>query len=301
MTKEEARKEFLEACKIGNLEVIKQMLRKYPSFIKPSSTSHGWGYSRPSKSLCPLYIACINNRVETVKFLLEAGADPNQRFHEFEIGDRCPNREWDWYLLEAVAKQGPFAIIKLLLEYGADPSNYLIIQNAWEWAAKQATEKDNKIVLLLASAVGETNRVKQLLQTSLKDDHKSCKAAYTYADRFRHQETAKLLAIHIAKHKSWLSKWTSKQRQILEKYLNPAPKTVAKPIKAEKDYDSLTAASRQGQTETVKHLLEKGVSPNYHGNSDPLVVACICGRKEIVPLLLAAGANPNHNNYSRPL
>ncbi len=305
MTKEEARKEFLEACKIGNLEVIKQMLRKYPSFIKPSSTSYGWGYSRPSRYLCPLYIACINGRVETVKFLLEAGADPNQHFHEFERGDRCPDLEWDWYLLDHITKQGPFAVIKLLLEYGADTSKYLVVQNAWEWAEKQATEKDNKIVLLLASAVGKTERVRQLLQTDLKDDYKSCKAAYTYADRFGHPETAKLLAIYVAKHKSWLSKWASKQLQTLEEYLKPAlkptPEATAKPTKAEEDYDALTAASRQGQTETVKRLLEKGVSPNYHRNSEPLVAACICGRKEIVPLLLAAGADPNRYGYSPAL
>jgi ankyrin repeat protein len=65
--------------------------------------------ARNAMAVCPLHSAAANRSCETVRLLLEHGANPNTKQHG------------GWTALHAAALHNDLNMIRLLLDHGADP------------------------------------------------------------------------------------------------------------------------------------------------------------------------------------
>lgn len=90
---------FFQACRQGNLDIVKKHLQSYPSLNHRKDPR--WKETAFSK-------ACWNGRLEVIKYLLEQGADINAR-----AGDLVTP-------LHQAARQGQLETVKFLLNNGAD-------------------------------------------------------------------------------------------------------------------------------------------------------------------------------------
>jgi len=89
------------ACRVGDLELLKSTLQKYPELLNWTDRQLGWS---------PLYRTVICGHFEIAKYLLEEGADPN---HVNKLGESA---------LHQAADNNKVNVAKLLLKYGADPN-----------------------------------------------------------------------------------------------------------------------------------------------------------------------------------
>lgn len=87
------------ACRLGDLLVLKKALDACPTGINSLDPKLGW---------CPLYRAVICGHVDLVRYLLQCGADPNER-----------NRLGETPLHQA-ADAGNYKLTQALLEKRAD-------------------------------------------------------------------------------------------------------------------------------------------------------------------------------------
>jgi ankyrin repeat protein len=72
-----------------------------------------------------LYLAAGFDHIDCVKLLLDAKTDPNARMPSWDTPDIGPRP------LEGAAEMGNLAIVKLLLERGADPSLITFDEDDW--------------------------------------------------------------------------------------------------------------------------------------------------------------------------
>lgn len=94
-------KEMIRAAKAGNVAKIKDLIAADASLIKALDTDGS----------TPLHCATWKGHVETVAFLLTAGANVNAH---------NSNDHWGTTPLHAAAHANQTAIAKLLIEHGAD-------------------------------------------------------------------------------------------------------------------------------------------------------------------------------------
>jgi len=210
-----------------------------------------------------LHWAAHWNDFETVDLLLRAGADV-----------RAVNRFGTTALSEA-SQNGSGSLIERLLQAGADP-NTVVTQG--------------QTVLMAASRVGNVEAVKTLLDHGAYADARENyrgQTALMWAAAEGHPAVIKLLLEHGADHKvRSLDRDTS------------APKLAAGTPVAPIPRGGLTAllfAARQGQTGSVKALLDAGVDINQtdsDGNG-ALVLALLNTHYDLAQYLIDAGTDPN--------
>jgi ankyrin repeat protein len=97
----EPRKEIIRAAKSGDLAKVKGLL----------ATDAGLVHAQDTDGSTPLHCATWKGHVETVDFLLNAGANVNAQ---------NSNEHWGTTPLHAAAHANQTAIAKLLIEHGAD-------------------------------------------------------------------------------------------------------------------------------------------------------------------------------------
>ncbi|CAD5234310.1 unnamed protein product [Bursaphelenchus xylophilus] len=89
---------FLTAAEIGDLKTLKAMFENNPSLLGVRDRDH----------YTPLHRAAYNNQVETLRWLLSVGADPELRTED------------GWTVLHSAACWGAYQIVGLLLKHGVD-------------------------------------------------------------------------------------------------------------------------------------------------------------------------------------
>ena len=186
------------------------------------------------------------------------------------------------------ARNGHYGITQFLLEYGANPclqtlsrltALHFAVENGNEQIIKEllnagvnvnAVNGDGVTVLSCAAKSGRKQVVKRLLQAGAKVDATD-KKGMTALMAASNSETAFLL---------------------LEYGADFTLRAKEKPFWG---WNALFFASKNGKTEVVRLLLEKGLHPDSSNGSDgerTLILAAQMNQKEIVRLLIAYGANP---------
>ena len=123
-----------KACRIGDLPLIKSLLRSCPTLLNESNKKLGWSV---------LYRSVICGHLDVCEYLLKQGADPN---HKTQMGDTA---------LHHASETDQYLIVKLLLENRADPN---LRQNDGETALHLACQKGNvDIVQLLIECGADPN------------------------------------------------------------------------------------------------------------------------------------------------
>ncbi len=102
---QELNKLLADAVQLGNVELVKELLKNRPGINNTS----GDGYGNT-----PLAIACQNGHNKLVELLIELGADANQSFRD---GDTALLKACNGYKPEFVTE-----IVEVLLKHGANPN-----------------------------------------------------------------------------------------------------------------------------------------------------------------------------------
>src|SRR5262245_48464482 len=97
-TEENLNEQLLEAARTGNLQRVQELLNKGADI----QTKNKYGTT-------PLFFAAAKGHLEVARFLLEKGADPNQK--DTFYGSTA---------IEWAAQEGHFDVVKLLLQKGAN-------------------------------------------------------------------------------------------------------------------------------------------------------------------------------------
>lgn len=100
---------FFDAVKKSNITALKSVLAADPSLANARDPRGGYNFKVHSSNPLALSVACVLADLETVKLLLEAGADPEGRLTPGEAGP-----------LMEIALTGDLQKAKLLLQYDAD-------------------------------------------------------------------------------------------------------------------------------------------------------------------------------------
>ena len=152
--------EFHKYCRLGDINSIKNILNFNPGFLDKIDSKLGWS---------PLYRSVISNQPNSVKVLIELGADPNVK-----------NRLGESPLHQA-ASNNFIEIAEILLLRGADPN---LSQNDGDTPLHLACTRGHcKMVSLLLSYNADPFLLNPVL----------CKTAFDYACENRHQNLIDLL------------------------------------------------------------------------------------------------------------
>jgi len=116
-----------------------------------------------SEDRLPLDVAIYSGRLDDVRALLEAGANPNARWGM--SGDRFPLQE----VLDSGGYQvtDPAETVRLLLKHGADPNAKWCpyeSRGPSEWGSPSCTSAKGMTALMFASTAGRADIVEPLLQ-----------------------------------------------------------------------------------------------------------------------------------------
>lgn len=287
---------FVDAAGRGQLGIVRFLLKYVPEY-KDSAQHQGF---------TPLKAACVNNRKEIVKELLDNNALP--------AGDA---------LLLASLNGNP-EIVSMLLSKGAAPA---FADNQGFISIHAAAEKGHtKVIdlllkshpglvnmpniagntpLILAAALDHPDSLKRLLQAGAQIDHvnTSGNTALMAAAQDGHVSIVETLLAH---HANPNIADRSGMSALMYAANNNQPKIVALLIKAAADINQKNAsggtaflfATQSGDIESVELLLRMKVDinqTNTDGNN-ALIAAVALGRLPIVKKLLASGINIKHKN-----
>ena len=157
---------FLEACEKGDIETLRRLLAQEPGLVraeKRNAQYRGW---------TGLHAAAQHSQLETIRLLLQHGADPNAR----EAGDNT-------YPLHWAAARKDLEIVRALLDAGGDVHGTGDVHELGVigWAAVFREPDDNPlpvVSLLLergahhhifsAISLGDLNEIRELVQQSPK-------------------------------------------------------------------------------------------------------------------------------------
>ncbi|KAG6993925.1 hypothetical protein G7Y79_00049g084850 [Physcia stellaris] len=109
------------ACRVGRKPLIELLLNHGADINAPPG---GSGYTALGQ-------ACFYGHIEIVHFLLEEGADVNQNIQQLQGSSA----------LTAAVQCGRWAIIELLLKYGADPKDASALQRAVDWRQDEVAKR----------------------------------------------------------------------------------------------------------------------------------------------------------------
>lgn len=127
-------KKFIEAVESNNVNEVNRLLKYRPRININLPDGHG---------VLPIVTAVQNNNVEIVRALLEAGADPDQlMFNTLTPG---------YTLLMGAASQGNAKLVKVLLDFDADPYLRAIVNFEIQGRTALEIAKDKAVIELLKS------------------------------------------------------------------------------------------------------------------------------------------------------
>ncbi|CRK39995.1 Ankyrin repeat domain-containing protein 50 like [Verticillium longisporum] len=237
--------------------------------------SHGANSNTPEPAggKTPLLVAVAGTKgghKSVVRRLLGAGADTD-----------TPDMSGDTPLIVA-ARNGKIAMLKLLLEGGADP-------DIRDWRRGQTA-------LSLAAEAGHDGMVDLLClhgaTASLADDHGMTPMAHALENN--HEGVARKLADHEALHDP------RDAAQILSDTLAGVRAEVIDPYEDLKDEVALPRAAADGCEDVVKRTLEHGIDvdvTDVNARDDngmtPLLLIATDGNTKALTLLLDAGGDPS--------
>jgi uncharacterized protein len=211
-----------------------------------------------------LHWAAMWNNDEAVTLLLRAGANAKAR-----------NRYGATPLSEAVTA-GSAAIVGSLLNAGAD--------------AKTLTTEDGETVLMTAARAGNTDVVKLLLDrgadVNAREKYKG-QTALMWAAAERHPDVVKLL---LDRGADWKVRSFDRETKIPKlsaaSSITPIPRG---------GFPALAFAAREGDIESARVMLEKGVDINYGDvdNTTALVVSMMNKQYTFAKFLIDRGADVN--------
>ncbi len=240
-----------------------------------------------------LILASQEGHTEVVKLLIDYGADVNGL-----NGNTA---------LIAASYNGHKDVVQLLLRYGA---NVNAVNNHGDTALMFASNKGHKeVVTLLLDMGAHVNVISNSGETAL-----------TFASSGGHKDVVQLLLgygahVNVADSTGYTALMyasRSGKKEVVELLVDNGAKVCGEDNDSNTDlikayaqrhsisYDNysvlLTSASREGNTEVVKLLLDKGganVNEAYSNGYTVLMFAVWAGHKEVVKLLTNAGADVN--------
>lgn len=269
------------AARNGHTRIVKMLLNK------GADVNYAEPFARE-----PLYAAVYSNNVETVKILLERGAQvkagfrttPEQRAADVMPVQNPPARSRRGpsaeTLLQIAGWRGNPEMIKLLKDHGAEVTS-----------------------LTVAAILGERLEVERFV-TQGADVNKTGEGndtPLTGAARKGHTEVVRLLLDKGAEvnkgrdHDGWTALRGAAQRghkDIVELLLDNGANVDERD---ETLWTALMGAAWEGRLEIAKLLLDRGAGVNARnkGDGSPLMMAVTKGHTHVVQLLLEKGADPN--------
>ncbi|KAJ5994204.1 hypothetical protein N7451_009928, partial [Penicillium sp. IBT 35674x] len=249
------------AARSGHLEVVKILVENGADIEVPNDAS-----------MTPLYSAAFNNHPRVVEYLLEKGGEINAQ------------QEHGWTALNCVSEDGFVEVAKLLIAHGAD----LELAN------------DTEMTPLYSAALnGHSEVLKMLLEKGAKYDvpnkhgwspiNVACSNGHTEVVRLLLEETPDL---EYPAQNGWTKINAAADHDHLEIQKEPiqADNTDAT---TSSNMTSLYWATRDGHSEIVKLLLERGPNLNVQDKNGwtPINAASTSGHLDIVKQLLVKGAD----------
>lgn len=227
--------------------------------------------SRDDNGLTPLRIAVLCGQSETVRYLLENGADP------FVKGSYSRN------LLHVASYGGQVAIIDEMIKQGLDVNS---------------KDGNGDTPLILAAAYGRKNAVKYLLQRGADPSIKGCygRTALHAGNDVAIIEILLSSGVHIdtkdADGNTPLIMAAASANVDAVNYL--LTKGADQDVKGRLGRNTLHAAAQGGNVAIVETMLSLGLHINSKDSvgDTPLIIASACGKLEAVCLLLQKGAKP---------
>lgn len=216
-------------------------------------------------SSTPVDYAAQDSRIEVMRLLLQAGADPNRG-------------------LIRAAESGQIEVIKLLLEAGADPNRGLI------YAAKSGQLEAIKILISLGAKVDGDQDSSPLYEAMSKKKWEAAKLLLaTGADITKLKPKTSLLYDVLASDELEILRLLLKHGADINA-VDGEGSMYAKTL--------LSEAVRTNKVDTVKFLLEQGADVNikYYGGITVLPMAIWGHEVAVVELLLEHGADINEKS-----
>jgi len=252
--------ELLRAAGEGNADAVGRIVDTHPDLLNAR------GQLGSSGRRTALHFGVGHEPV--VRTLLERGADPNVR----DEGD-------DAFPIHFAAERGDLAVVKLLVEHGADPigagTGHELDAPGWAVCFDYAFHPDVARYLLdhgapyslfTAVALGEPAEIRRLAESGVNVNQRM--------DRTNHRRTALHLAV--------LKKQPASLAALLERGADPNIEDAA-------GLTPLDVAALTGETETAQLLIEGGAAVTV-----PAAIAL--DRREDFERLARANPNLMHNN-----
>ena len=261
----------------GHMEIVGLLLQARADANDAWTVGGSFGHYGPRPLL---YHACESGDLDLAGSLLQAGADVDARASPSRAGDCWTYQPWPLRPLCAVLRDGHIDMVRLLLQGRADPNE----------------DEDEDPPLCKACSSGSLEKVRLLLEARadanapIHDDcygrasspsHPLCRAA-----EHGNVDVVRLLldsradvnagVLQTSVHEDGESEGSACNRR----------------VSSDRDRDQpLREASRRGNSEMVRLLLEARANPNKPGWRPPLLEAREAGRVEIVQSLLEARAD----------
>lgn len=305
--------QLLEAVEKGNLEQVKELIAAGADVNYIHNEDLDCEECEYEHVYSVLSIAVNKGNAEIVKELLKAGANVD----ELEIY-QCDVCYYDT-ILQVAARNGNLEIVKELIKAGADPNGSKkkykaeipYYNNPLVAAAKKGyldiVKEFLKIgpniglseALYKASNYGYTEITKELVKAGADVNYKD-ETGYTplsVAKKNGHNEIVKILIDAGADINA-----ESEDGTALSIAQEKGNTEIVELLKSYGTDEQLLEASKQGNFEEVKRLIEEGANVNAGRSDDdsptsPLYLAIDTENKELIKFLIEKGANVNFEDY----
>ena len=240
-----------------------------PELLKRLSSGNGFDYNKKNfLGATALYLASAKGHTETVKCLLELGANPNIKGGWFD------------YPLHAACVNGHGNVTTLLLDHGADPSCNGKFSSAFE-ACAFGGQKAIAMTLLDSWSILSQNQYDMVMEQAAYAGFSEC------IDKV------------LNKHGSQLGYLGSKQHRLIEQAIFRGHIGLLDRILSKSKPDDLPeagvyVAALAGRDDMVCYLVDKGLEQKQNSTlGTPLRVASLMGHVSTVRILIERGVDIN--------